>query len=86
MLQAKKVTMPEIIADISEVLTKIDLVLNDHEQRLQLIEQADLKIELELLASRIRTIADPKMQLEALKAFNNLCDALGITDIELPNP
>jgi hypothetical protein len=78
----KKVTVQEIILDIGEILNKIHIVLNDHEQRLQLIEEMDLKIELELLGRRIAAISNQKKQKEALQAFKNLCDSLGIPDLE----
>ncbi len=82
LVKPQKVTVQEIIADIGAILNKINFVLNDHEQRLQLIEELDLKIELELLRSRIIAISDIKKQAEALQAFKNLCDTLGITDLE----
>jgi hypothetical protein len=85
LVKPKKVTVQEIILDISEILNKIHIVLNDHEQRLQLIEEMDLKIELELLRSRIIAISDEKKQTAALQAFKNLCDSLGIADLELAN-
>lgn len=78
----KKVTVQEIILDIGEILNKIHIVLNDHEQRLQLIEEMDLKIELELLGGRIAAISDPKKKTDALQAFKNLCDRLGIENLE----
>ncbi len=82
LVKPKRVTVQEIIADIGAILNKINIVLNDHEQRLQLIEEMDLKIELELLRSRIIAISDTKKQAEALQAFKNLCDTLGISDLE----
>ncbi|HSV49516.1 MAG TPA: hypothetical protein VLH35_04295 [Candidatus Acidoferrales bacterium] len=82
MVKPQKVTVQEIIADIGAILNKINLVLNDHEQRLQLIEDMDLKIELELLGRRIAAISNPKKKADALQAFKNLCDRLGIEDLE----
>jgi hypothetical protein len=79
----KRVTVQEIILDIGEILNKIHIVLNDHEQRLQLIEEMDLKIELELLGRRITAISDPTKKMEALETFKNLCDTLGIEDLEI---
>lgn len=76
-----KTTILEIVTDIAGVLKKVDFVLADHEQRLKLIEEVDLKIELELLHTRIMAISDPKKQA-ALQAFKNLCDSLGISDLE----
>lgn len=81
-LKTKKVTVQEIIADIGTILNKVNFVLNDHEQRLQLIEELDLKTELELLKKRILAISDSKKQAEALRAFKKLCDTLGISDLE----
>ncbi|MCW3983630.1 MAG: hypothetical protein NWE96_06495 [Candidatus Bathyarchaeota archaeon] len=78
----KKVTVQEIIADICTILNKINFVLNDHEQRLQLIEGLDLRAELELFKNRILAISDKKKQTEALLAFKSLCDLLGIADLE----
>lgn len=77
----KKVTVKEIIADIGAILTKVNVALNDHEQRLQLIEEIDPKIELDLLHTRILAISEPKKQA-TLQAFWNLCDSLGIQDLE----
>ena len=51
-------TVQEIIKDIGAILNKINLELNDHEQRLQLIEELDLKAEFELLKNRILSISD----------------------------
>lgn len=85
-LKTKKVSVQEIIADIGVILNKINFVLNDHEQRLQLIEELDLKAELELLRNRIMTISDQKKQAEALHVFKNLCDLLGIADLEQDKP
>jgi hypothetical protein len=82
LVKPQKVTVQEIIADIGAILNKINFVLNDHEQRLQLIEELDLKIELELLRSRIIAISDQKKQAAALQALKNLCDVLGIPDLE----
>ncbi len=82
MVKPKRVTIQEIIADIGAILNKINFVLNDHEQRLQLIEEMDLKIELELLRSRIIAISDQEKQTEALRAFKDLCDSLGFPDLE----
>ena len=82
LVKQKKVTVQEIILYIGEILNKIPIVLNDHEQRLQLIEEVDLKIELELLGRRIAAISNPKKRTEALQAFKNLCDSLGILDLE----
>jgi hypothetical protein len=84
LVKPKRVTVQEIIADIGAILNKINLVLNDHEQRLQLIEEMDLKIELELLGRRIAAISDSEKKMEALQAFKNLCDRLGIEDLESP--
>jgi hypothetical protein len=81
-LKPKRVTIQEIIVDIGAILNKINIVLNDHEQRLKLIEEVDLKIELELLGHRIAAISDTKKQTEALQAFKNLCDSLGVKDLE----
>jgi hypothetical protein len=81
-LKPKRVTVQEIIADIGAILNKINLVLNDHEQRLQLIEEMDLKIELDFLRSRILGISDQKKQTEALQALKNLCDTLGFLGLE----
>jgi hypothetical protein len=81
-LKPKRVTVQEIIVDIGAILNKVNVVLSDHEQRLQLIEEADLKIELELLKSRILAISDEKKQAEALQALKNLCDTLGFSDLE----
>jgi hypothetical protein len=81
-LKPKRVTVQEIIVDIGAILNKINVILSDHEQRLQLIEEADLKIELELLRSRILSISDEKKQAEALQALKNLCDTLGVLGIE----
>ncbi len=67
--------------DIAGVLKKVDLVLADHEQRLKLIEEVDLKIELELLLTRIQAVSGPR-KLPALQAFKNLCVSLGISDLE----
>jgi hypothetical protein len=82
LVKPQKVTVQEIIADIGAILNKINLVLNDHEQRLQLIEELDLKSELELLKNRILSISDQKKQTEALQAFKNLCETLGISDLD----
>ena len=82
LVKPKRITVQEIILDIGEILNKIHIVLNDHEQRLQLIEEMDLKIELELLRSRIIAISDTKKQTEALHAFKNLCNSLGFPDLE----
>jgi hypothetical protein len=60
LVKPQKVTAQEIIADIGAILKKIKFVLNYHEQRLQLIEELDLKLELELLRARILSIADQK--------------------------
>jgi hypothetical protein len=86
LVKPKRVTVQEIIADIGAILNKINIVLNDHEQRLQLIEEVDLKIELELLGRRITAISDPKKQNKALQAFKNLCDSLGFPDLESSKP
>jgi hypothetical protein len=85
LVKPKRVTVQEIIADIGTILNKINFVLNDHEQRLQLIEEMDLKIELELIRSRILAISDGDRQMKALQAFKNLCDTLGLTDLESVN-
>jgi hypothetical protein len=85
LVKPKRVTVQEIIADIGAILNKINFVLNDHEQRLQLIEEMDLKIELELLGRRIAAISGSKKKTEALQAFKNLCDTLGIRDLETSN-
>jgi len=82
LVKPQKVTVQEIIADIGVILNKINLVLNHHEQRIQLIEEMDLKIELELLRSRILSISDQKKQTAALQALKNLCEKLGISDLE----
>jgi hypothetical protein len=76
-----KISIVEVVTDIGAVLKKVDLVLADHEERLKLIEEVDLKIELELLHTRIQAVADPKKQA-ALQAFKNLCASLGISDLE----
>lgn len=82
LVKPQKVTVQEIIADIGAILNKINFVLNDHELRLQLIEKLDLKIELDLLGRRITAISDQKKQTAALQAFKNLCDSLGISDLD----
>jgi hypothetical protein len=81
-LKPKRVTIQEIIVDIAGILNKINIVLNDHEQRLQLIEELDLRTELELLRCRITAISNPNKQTEALQVFKDLCDLLGIDDLE----
>ncbi len=82
LVKPQKVTVQEIIADIGAILNKINFVLNDHEQRLQLIEDMDLKIELELLGRRIAAISDPKKKTDASQAFKDLCNRLGFEDLE----
>jgi len=83
LVKPQSITVQEIIADIGAILNKINVVLSNHEQRLQLIEELDLKIELELLKARIVAISDQKKQAEALQAFKNLCHTLSISDLEL---
>ncbi len=82
MVKPNRVTAQDIIADIVAILNKINTVLSDHEQRLHLIEELDLKIELELLRSRILAISDQKKQTHALQVLKNLCDTLEIADLE----
>jgi hypothetical protein len=82
LIKSQKATVQEIIVDFAAILNKINLVLNDHEQRLHLIEDLDLKIELDLLRRRITVISDSKKQTMALQAFKNLCGSLGISDLE----
>lgn len=82
-MKNNKVTVQEIIADMGAILNKVGVALSDHEQRLQLIEEADLKLELELLGAKISAISDPKKQSEALLAFKNLCNSLGMQDLEV---
>jgi hypothetical protein len=86
LVKPQKVTIQEIIADIGAILNKINIVLNDHEQRLQSIEELDLKAELETLRNRILAISDKKKQAEALQVFKSLCDLLGIADLEQDKP
>ena len=83
LIMSQKVIIAEIIIDLGGVIDKINLVLNYPEQRLQLIEELDLKIELDLLRHKITVISDLKKQTEALLAFKSLCDSLGILDLEL---
>jgi homoserine trans-succinylase len=82
LVKPNRVTAQDIIADIVAILNKINTVLSDHEQRLHLIEELDLKIELELLRSRILAISDQKKQTHALQVLKNLCDTLEIADLE----
>ena len=83
MVKPNSATVQEIIADLATVIKNdITAVLSDHEQRLQLIEGLNLKIELELLRARILVITDQKKQTRALQAFTKLCDALSISDLE----
>ena len=82
MIESKRVTVQKIIADIGSILRKIRFVLNDHEKRLQMIEALDLKIELDLLRQRVAGVSDGKKQADALQAFKNLCDSLGLPDLE----
>ena len=82
MVKPNSATVQEIIADFGAILNNVNAVLSDHEQRLQLIEGLNLKIELELLRSRILVITDKAKQTRALQAFTKLCDALAISDLE----
>ena len=82
LLDAKKVEVQEIIADFGGILSNINAVLSDHEQRLQLMEGLNLKIELELLRSRILMVTDKEKQTSALQTFTKLCDVLSISDLE----
>lgn len=82
-LKTNKVTVQEILTDIGAILNKINFALNDHEQRLLLIEEVDLKIELEVLARRITALSDRQKKKDALEKFKALCDTLGISDLEL---
>ena len=84
LLDAKKVEVQEIIADFGGILSNINAVLSDHEQRLQLMEGLNLKIELELLRSRILMVTDKEKQTSALQTFTKLCDVLSISDLESP--
>jgi len=82
LVKPNNASVQEIIADLGGILNNINAVLSDHEQRLQLIEVLNLKIELELLRSRILVISDKGKQTRALQTFTKLCDALAISDLE----
>jgi hypothetical protein len=75
------IAVQEIIADIGIILSKISSALNDHEHRLQVIEASDLKIDCGSM--KILRISGENKQTEASQEFNDLCNSLGISDLEL---
>ena len=79
----KEAALKEIITDITNIIGKIGTVVSDHEQRLQLIEEADVKIELQLIAHRVQAISDKTKQTQSIQALNNLCEVFGISDLEI---
>jgi hypothetical protein len=48
-----------------------------------MIEGSALNVELKLLRQRITLISDRERQAEALQTFKELCNVLGISDMEL---
>jgi hypothetical protein len=43
LVQHRPVTVQEVIADVGSILNKVNFVLNDHEQRLQIVEAQDFQ-------------------------------------------
>jgi hypothetical protein len=60
LVNAKQVTVQEIIIDTGGILKKNRSVQNDYEQRRRLIEELDLKIERDSLRRRIIMIYEGK--------------------------
>jgi hypothetical protein len=81
LVKHEHVAVQEIIADIGIILRKISSALNDHEQRLQVIEALDLKMDFGSMKVVRRSIENK--QTEALHEFIVLCNSLGISDLEL---
>jgi len=76
-------TIQQIGKDLSVIDKKIVSVLEDHELRLQALENVGLKGEL-LRLKRVLEASDyPAAKRDvALEVFAQLCDLLGITDLE----
>jgi hypothetical protein len=75
-------TIPEIITNIGVLLAQFTEALEDHEKRIQTLETADLRAELQELEEEIQHIPDEKKRAQASTAFAGLCQMLGITNVE----
>ena len=58
-------------------------ILQDHEMRLQSLENPDLKTQLRQLRMRIDALDDAR-KFNALAALDQVCDLLGFKDLEAP--
>ncbi len=80
----RKETAQEIVADTGAILKNVGSVLNDHEQRLRMIERLDLDIVFNVLRRRITLISSIRNRLKRYRFFKRMCVLLGISEgIEL---
>jgi len=79
----------DIAKEFKEAFLKIGVctqqlseVTLQHEQRLQKLEEPDIKCELKDVQRYIVDLQDPQKKEAALAEFAALCNALGIEDLE----
>jgi predicted component of type VI protein secretion system len=71
----------EVVTEIGPILKQIEEVLENHENRLQLTESAELKAELTKLQCRIKGIPNLEKQAQALAALKGLSDLLNAAEL-----
>jgi hypothetical protein len=76
--------LEQLIADIGPILGQLLEVLEEHENRLQLVEQKHPKLPVDLrrIVAEIGKIQDPVKKAAALSEFDLLCRAMGVDEEE----
>ncbi len=70
----------DVLAQIGVIVSEVGVALREHEDRLQLVEKAELRAELAQMESKIRGIHDLEKQAQASAALRNLAELFGISD------
>lgn len=78
----KKYSVKMLGKDFATIFTNIVEVLNDHENRLQAVENPSLKCALKTVFVAIGKIEDAEKSAAVLEEFRRVCNALGVVDLE----
>ncbi len=79
----KKYSVKTLGKDFVTILGNVVEALNDHENRLQVLEAPDLKGALRVIVVAIGKIENSEKATAVLEEFRKICDALGVVDLEV---
>ncbi len=78
----KRYSVKSLGNDFASMFVNVVEALNDHEDRLQVLEDSGLRGALLRVSVAIGRLVDDEKAAAALEDFRRVCEALGVVDLE----